>query len=213
MEITAWLSLATICILGAMSPGPSLAVILKHSVSSIWHGLIAAISHGAAVALYAVATIVGLSALVIKFPLLYKVLVYGGAAYLLWMGYKALTAKPAPQADNIENQDNATQQPQASQTTIAQAIKDSAAIAILNPKLAIFFTALFSQFITPETSNIATSSIMVATVGIIDALWYCIVACAVALASSRIAFNKHATTIDKISGIVFIGLAVRVVTL
>lgn len=205
MELSAWLSLATICVLGAMSPGPSLAVMLKHCLNGgTFNGIIAAISHGLSVGVYAIATIIGLSALVIKYPILYQVLVYGGAAYLLYMGFKALTAKASP-----FNMDAKTGE----KTTIGDAIKDSAAIAILNPKLAVFFTALFSQFITSETANLFTSAIMVATVASIDIIWYIIVALIIGFAKTKIEFDKHSNIIDKVSGLVFIGLAVRVVTL
>ena len=34
MTLSAWLSLALVCVLGAMSPGPSLAIVVRHSVTS-----------------------------------------------------------------------------------------------------------------------------------------------------------------------------------
>jgi threonine/homoserine/homoserine lactone efflux protein len=205
MELSAWLSLVTICILGAMSPGPSLAVVLKHCIAgSLSHGIVAAVSHGLAVGLYAVAAILGLSALVLKFPLLYQILVYGGACYLLYMGYGALTS----QTKVITSDTGAGEQ-----TSYFDAAKDSAAIAILNPKLAVFFTALFSQFITLGTANFYASSIMVATVAVIDMVWYSIVAVIIGLAKHKISFSKHTNIINKVSGLVFIALALRVVTL
>ena len=46
MTITIWLSLLLICLLGAMSPGPSLAVVAKHSLSGgRWHGIVCAWAH------------------------------------------------------------------------------------------------------------------------------------------------------------------------
>lgn len=33
MTLTVWLSLFTVCLLGAMSPGPSLAIVAKHSLA------------------------------------------------------------------------------------------------------------------------------------------------------------------------------------
>lgn len=205
MELPAWLSLATICILGAMSPGPSLAVVLRHCIAgSMSHGIVAAVSHGLAVGVYAVAAILGLSALVVKFPLLYQILVYGGACYLLYMGYQALTSQTKAFVTGTDDSE---------QTTYWQAVKDSAAIAILNPKLAVFFTALFSQFITLDTANLFASSIMVATVAVIDMIWYSIVAVIIGLAKHKISFSKHTNIINKVSGLVFIALALRVVTL
>ena len=80
MTLTDWLSLLTICILGAMSPGPSLAVVLRHSIHSTKHGIVVAMSHGLGVGVYAVLTIVGLSGLLLSSPLLFKGLVYAAAS-------------------------------------------------------------------------------------------------------------------------------------
>ncbi len=54
MTLTDWLSLITICVLGAMSPGPSLAVVLRHSIHSTKHGIMVAMSHGVGVGVYGV---------------------------------------------------------------------------------------------------------------------------------------------------------------
>ena len=93
MTITTWLSLVAICCLGAMSPGPSLAVVLRHTISNgRTHGIVTAVSHAAGVALWALLTIWGLALLVVEWPLVYRLLTYAGAGYLMWMGIKALRA-------------------------------------------------------------------------------------------------------------------------
>ncbi|MGB1291370.1 MAG: LysE family translocator, partial [Pseudoalteromonas sp.] len=46
MTFSVWLSLVVICMMGAMSPGPSLAVVLKHSIhGSMRNGMLSALSH------------------------------------------------------------------------------------------------------------------------------------------------------------------------
>ena len=52
MTLATWFSLLAICCLGAMSPGPSLAVVLRHTISNgRAHGMVTAISHAAGVAI------------------------------------------------------------------------------------------------------------------------------------------------------------------
>lgn len=64
MALSVWLSLALVCMMGAMSPGPSLAVVLKHTLSGgMKNGMLAALSHGIGVGLYAAASLLGLGAL------------------------------------------------------------------------------------------------------------------------------------------------------
>ncbi len=202
MTLAAWLSLVFVCVLGAISPGPSLAVVLRHSISGGFsHGAVSAIAHGLGVGLYAVITVLGLGALLQASPVMYQFLVYGGAAYLAYMGIRALTSK----GSHFEVQ------AQKDVKTYFEAARDGFAIAFLNPKLAIFFVSLFSQFITPENQNLQNGAILVATVLAIDTLWYCIVAFIVQQTKERFALADKGALIDKIAGVVFIGLAARVV--
>ena len=203
MTLTSWLSLVTICILGAMSPGPSLAVVLKHSIAnSTKHGLVVAFTHGIGVGLYAVAALLGLASLLLSMPVLYKVLVYLGAAYLLFMGIRALISKQSPFSPDLKS-------PQ--QASLSVAAIDGFTIAFLNPKLAVFFIALFSQLIDPDTLNLVTGAVMAGTVLVIDIVWYCVVAGIIHHTRERFDFSKRAKLFDKIAGLVFIGLAIRVV--
>ncbi|GAM61616.1 lysine exporter protein precursor [Vibrio ishigakensis] len=94
MTVSIWLSLLGICILGAMSPGPSLAVVTKHTLSSgRLHGLTTAWSHSLGIGAYALATLYGLALLIEKSPQVFEIITYLGAAYLAYLGFKALTSK------------------------------------------------------------------------------------------------------------------------
>ncbi len=202
MTLTEWLSLVLICIMGAMSPGPSLAVVLKHSLhGGMKNGMLAAVSHGVGVGFYACASLLGLGALMTKLPTLYNVLVYGGAAYLAYLGIRILLAKPSSQAVKVE---------QAIPSQRA-ALQDGFAIAFLNPKLAVFFLALFSQFIDPENLTLQVGLIMCLTVFVLDTGWYLLVALLTELSKKRFGFTKANPLFEKLLGMIFIALAVRVV--
>jgi threonine/homoserine/homoserine lactone efflux protein len=153
------------------------------------------------VALWALLTVWGLALLVVEWPLMYKFLTYAGAAYLMWMGIKALRSNGAGPLNVV---------PVAA--PISEAARDGLMVSLLNPKLAFFFTALFSQFVSAELL-LVDKLIMTGTASIIDALWYIIVA--VALSHSKVLekLQRRSALIDKISGVVLLGLALRVVTL
>ncbi|MEM5510348.1 LysE family translocator [Pseudoalteromonas sp. AS71] len=202
MTLSVWLSLAAICMMGAMSPGPSLAVVLKHSLNgSMKNGMLAALSHGIGVGLYAGASLLGLGALMTQFPTVYQILVYLGAAYLAYLGIKILLAKPS----------NNELEVQKSEVSEAKALQDGFAIALLNPKLAIFFLALFSQFIDPQALTLSVGIIMCLTVFVIDTGWYLLVALLTEVSKTRFGFTKQNPWLDKILGVVFIALAIKVV--
>ena len=203
MALSLWLSLALVCMMGAMSPGPSLAVVLKHSLSGgMKNGMLAALSHGFGVGLYAAASLLGLGALMLQFPTVYQFLVYLGAAYLAYLGLKILFSKPNDSELNIQQSDMSS----------SKALQDGFAIAFLNPKLAIFFLALFSQFIDPENLTLNIGVIMCLTVFVIDTGWYLLVALLTEVSKKRFGFTKSSPWLDKILAVVFIGLAIRAVS-
>jgi len=145
MELHLWLSLVAICLLGALSPGPSLALVIKNTLhGGHSQGYATAISHGLGVALYAAITATGIGIIIVQSPLLYTFIQYAGAAFLLYLGIKALLSKKI--SISIDETDTTT-------VPVANGIngwRDGFLIAFLNPKLAIFFLALFSQFVSAD---------------------------------------------------------------
>lgn len=204
MELHLWLSLVAICAMGALSPGPSLAVVVKNTLfGGSAQGYATAISHGLGVALYAAITALGIGVLIVQSPTIFLFIQYAGAAFLLYLGIKALMSKK--QTVNLDETDENTEQPQK-----INGWRDGFLIAFLNPKLAIFFLALFSQFVSAEAS-ITQKIIMVSTVGIIDAVWYVIVAYMFSRGPVLNKLKQNSHIIDRITGSFLILLAARVV--
>ena len=202
MEFHLWLSLVAICILGALSPGPSLALVIKNTLNGgAYQGYATAISHGFGVALYAAITATGIGLLIVQSPMIFSTIKYAGAAFLLYLGIKALLSKQ----QNIQfDQKSAVVDP-----TI-NGWRDGFLIAFLNPKLAIFFLALFSQFVEPD-AGWQQKGVMTATVGIIDMLWYVIIAFTLSRGPILEKLKKHSHVVDKVTGSFLILLAARVV--
>ncbi|MDR5907114.1 LysE family translocator [Franzmannia qiaohouensis] len=200
MPLSLWLSLVAICAVGAMSPGPSLALVLRHTLGGgRLPGVVAALSHALGVGLYALLTVWGLGALIARQPLLFQFITWAGAAYLAWLGIKALRAGRA-----------AALEPNAVLTTGPQAAREGMLVALGNPKLILFFVALLSQFVSPEMS-VAAKALIVLTAMIIDGGWYVIVA--VALSHSRVLpwLQARAHWVNRITGVLLIAIALRVV--
>lgn len=200
MELTAWLSLALLCILGAMTPGQSFIIVLKHSMAGRVNGLMASIGHGFGVMLYAIATVVGLAVIIQKTPWLFDLIKYAGAAFLVWLAYKALTTKP-------EDVDYSAEKVV---VRLQHSFSEGLMISFLNPKLAIFFLALFSQFVD-DTAGWQQNFIMVATVSGIDTLWYCVVALVLTHSIMLNKLRNNMSLIEKASGVVLLAVALRVV--
>lgn len=200
MELHLWVSLVIVCILGALSPGPSLAVVIKNTINGgAIQGYATAISHGIGVGIYAALCVAGLGVVIVNSPVMFQILQYGGAAFLVYLGIKALMAgkSSAPSTDEAQVEN-------------VNGLRDGFLIAFLNPKLAIFFIALFSQFIEPD-ALMTQKVVMVATVGLIDALWYVVVTFALTRGDIINKLKNNAHIVDKVTGVVLISLATRVV--
>lgn len=198
MTLAAWLSLFTVCLLGAVSPGPSLAVVLRATIGGGQSaGLRAALAHGAGVGLYGLLTVTGLAVLLTRSPGLHLGLQVAGALYLLWLGGKSLATPgggSTPVQDNSANQNPAT---------------EGFLVAFLNPKLAVFMIALFSQFLAPEF-GLREKAIMVLTVGVTDATWYGLVAGLIARPAFLDRLRASEAFISRVFGVILIALALSV---
>lgn len=199
MPFTLWLSLAAVCAMGAMSPGPSLALVLRHTLGGgRLPGVAAALAHAMGVGLYALLTVWGLGALIARHPLLFQVITWAGAAYLAWLGVKALRAGQASalQASGVA-------------TTQVQAARDGMLVALGNPKLILFFVALLSQFVSPDMSA-AAKALIVATAMVIDGGWYVLVAVALSHSAVLPWLQARAHWLNRVTGVILLGLAIRV---
>lgn len=198
MTLTHWLSLALVCALGALSPGPSLAMVIRHSVhGGRREGISAAVSHALGVGCYALLTVWGLGEIVRHEPFVYRGLTLLGALYLAWLGYQALRAGPS-----------AGEAP-AAMTGTRRAVQDGLLVALGNPKLIVFFVALLSQFVAADMTW-AAKLLIVATAMIIDGAWYVIVVLLLSRARIMGLLRTQAVWLDRIMGVVLLALACSV---
>ena len=201
MEFTTWLALAAICLMGAISPGPSLALIIRNTVQGgRLHGVATGLGHGVGVGVYALITALGLALLITNPPWLFQAIQYGGALFLAWLGLKALLAKASSQLEA-----ETAHAPRGQRGAL-----EGLAVSFLNPQLAIFFVALFSQFVHQDTGW-REGILMMLTAGGIDALWYSLVALLLSHGPVLAQLKLRARLIDQLSGLILLGLAIKVV--
>lgn len=197
MSIFEWLTLAGLCWLGAASPGPSLAVVVDQTLKGgRAQGVYTAIAHGAGVGSYALLAALGLALTLQQAPMLFDGLRWLGALFLLFLAYKSITA-PADfggaQAD----------------VSLKEGVVTGFLAAFLNPKLAIFFLAVYTQFI--DVDSLLTQKLGMAAVSAgVDALWYIAVAMMVSHPAVIARLRRSAAVINKVFGVLLILVAARV---
>lgn len=201
MTISAWLGLLAICCLGAMSPGPSLAMVVRHTLGGgRGKGIICAWAHSIGIGVYALLTLLGLAVLLKQAPMVFNGIAIIGALYLAYMGVQALRSKGG-MSDKLAAGES---------TDVFTAARDGLAISLFNPKIMLFFLALFSQFVM-VADNMTGKVLIVLTPLIVDGLWYTLIALLLSHSSVLPKLREKAALIDKLSGVVLILLAVRVV--
>ncbi|MED5431481.1 MAG: LysE family translocator [Pseudomonadota bacterium] len=198
-----WLLLASICALGAMTPGISLAVITRHTLhGGAQAGAIAGLTHALGVGIWAAATVAGMAVLFKRYPGLELAFSLLGALFLLWMAWKSWQASRQSQAPAHTSPPS---------NVIHGAAWDGFAVAFLNPKVALFFLALFSQFLSSEMGQPARIQIAL-TAMIIDGGWYVMVA--LLLGRSRFLpwLREHHHWVERGTAVLLVVIACSVVT-
>ena len=180
-----------------MSPGPSLAVVLQQTLRGGRRtGLISALTHGLGIGLYALLCISGIAVMITASPFLFKALQWLGAAYLIWLGIKGLRAKTRAET------------PLADPPSTGSAARDGFLVVFLNPKVAVFFIALFSQVIGSETT-LLERLVYAATAMFIDMGWYMIVAWSFSNPNFLGRLQQNVVWLERVFGVILIALAMR----
>lgn len=199
MSYVEWLALAGLCFLAAASPGPSMAVIMAQTLKGgRTPGAIAAIGHGAGVGIYALLAALGLAVVVQQTPWLYDGLRGLGAIFLVFLAYRTFR-EPA----------------EFSETGSAAGDRRQAAVtgfltAFLNPKVGLFFIAVYTQFVTAQTS-LAEKLSMAGLTAAVDTLWYLLVALLVGHPRVMQGLRRNMGPIQRVFGVLLLLVAVRII--
>ncbi|ETS32442.1 lysine transporter LysE [Photorhabdus temperata] len=192
----------TISTLGMLSPGPDFFLVVKNAIRyqrpaamMTVMGLIAAI------ACHMVYCVAGLAILITTTPWLFNLMKYAGAAYLIWIGINSLLSR----GGNTVTLDDQTRQI----VTFKKAFMQGFLCNLLNPKATLFFLAIFTQILNVNS-------------GVDEKLWYAFIIWSLAAiywpllviliqsAPVRRGLVKAQKIIDKLLGVVLIGLGVKV---
>jgi threonine/homoserine/homoserine lactone efflux protein len=186
-----------------LTPGPDMLYVAARGASEGRSaGIVSALGIGIGTLVHVTLVAGGLAALLAAVPMAYFVLRLAGAAYLIYLGVRALRGGP-----------------QASRSRLAPAplstiFRQGVITNVLNPKVALFFLAFLPQFIDPSRGRPA---LQVVALGLLFDVSGTFVNLAVALASSRIAHRLRRTEepggagrmIQRATGGLFIALGAR----
>ena len=165
MTLADWYILALVCLAGAASPGPSW-ILLINSVVKDGHkaGIAFGIAHGLGIFVYAVLVVSGLIVLLSVAPWFSIALELTGLLFLLWLSFSMIKNSFQEPSIDAGTSDMVS-------APLLESFRNGFLIVFLNPKIAAFFLAIFSQFLN-AASNLQSKFILVATATLVDGLWY-----------------------------------------
>jgi len=198
MEIKSLIILSFVCAMGAISPGPSLAVVIRNTISGgRAQGVMTGIGHGIGLGIYAFIAVMGLTSVLFRNENTFLILQWAGAIFLIWIAFNMITNKTSESSTTYDGSGR-------------RGFIEGFMIAFLNPKILVFFMAIFSQFINNDISNI--DRIIVAILaGIIDTFWYVMVALILAGTSFIDKIRMNAKKIDRSIGVILILIATSLI--
>ena len=194
MTLITFAQVFMVCLLGAMSPGPSMAVVINNAIfKGRYNGILTSIGHGIGIAIYATFAVLGLGLIIKTNVYIFNGLKILSIIFLILIGLRSILNK---EKLNLEK----------------KTIKDKTisflqgfSISIFNPKIFVWFVAIYSQFMSIENKFIF-NVYLISIAGIVDACWYIILTFAITTASALKLFQTKLNIIQKIQGFFFIAL-------
>jgi threonine/homoserine/homoserine lactone efflux protein len=184
-----------------LTPGPATALVVRSALrGGRRSALLTTLGNSVGVLAWGVASALGVSALIAASEIAFLVLKVGGAVVLVWLGVQSFRRtrrdeKPAKRSgDDVWS---------------SRAFRDGLVTCLANPKLAIFFVALFPQFLERGHSNLTTGLAMAGLIVALDLVWYSAVALAVTRLRRQFVDGPWQHRLERITGSLMVGLGLR----
>jgi RhtB (resistance to homoserine/threonine) family protein len=184
------------------SPGPDFAIVLRESVGfGRRAGVFCALGVGTGILIHVAYSLLGIGLIVSQSIVLFNALKWLAAAYLLYIGIKALRARPAVAGNGEISLDEGARTP-------AKAFALGFITNGLNPKATLFFLSLFTVVINPQTPLTIQAGYGL-YLALATALWFCLMALLFSQVRVRAGFTRLGHWFDRVMGAVLVGLGVK----
>ena len=195
MSAITFLQIFLVCLLGAMSPGPSMAVVINNAIfKNRYHGILTSVGHGIGIGIYALFAVLGIGMVIKTNLFLFNGIKILSVIFLIYLGIKSIINKTKLDFDKkISTKGGAT------------SFLQGFSISILNPKIFIWFIAIYSQFMSID-NDIIYNSYLVLTAGIVDAIWYIVLTLLVTSNLVLEYVKKNIVMFQRFLGVIFIAL-------
>jgi len=186
-----------------LTPGNDTIFILSKSIAQGKRaGIMSVLGIATGSLIHTTLAALGLSIIIARSLVVFTIIKYLGAAYLLYIGYKMITSRSKIEGISAS----------ANKINLLKIYRDAVLTNVLNPKVAMFFIAFLPQFIDPSYQNsIIPFMLLGITFTITGTTWCLVLASFSAFIVSKLRKNqKFPIYLNRICGLVLIGLGIKV---
>ena len=193
---TTLIAFVPVAALLSLAPGPATALVVRNAArGGRRHALLTTVGNSVGVLAWGLFAAAGIAAIVAASAELFTVMKLAGAALLIYLGIQSLRSRAElPTAKPIEQR---------------SALRGGLVTSIANPKLAVFFVALFPQFVPKGAPVLPSALVMACTIVAFDLIWYSVLAYLVARARRAFVEGPWLKRCERVTGAVLVGLGVR----
>jgi len=214
--VTSLLAFAVIAAIVTITPGPDTLLVLRASAAG---GRAAGVAAAGGIVVgclvWAVASVVGLTALLATSQIAFDVLRIAGAVYLCWLGVKALWSARVGRAARNEQRRERTAggsgdgEPRFERWSVRRAMRTGLTTNLLNPKVGAFYLSVLPQFLPADVHPLAGGLALAGVHGIEGLLWLSLLAFLVARARGWLTRASVRRRFEQVTGAVLIALGLR----
>jgi threonine/homoserine/homoserine lactone efflux protein len=191
-----------------VTPGVDMALVSKNA---LLHGrrvaLLTALGINAGIVVWTAAAALGVAALIRASATAFTVLKLAGAAYLVYLGLQTIWLSRRGHRRNGGADD-----PGARRLGPPSGFRQGLLSNLANPKIAVFFTSFIPQFVSPGQSVVLNSLALGAIFNLLGVVWLVVFALLVSRAGGLLRRPKVKAALDRLTGLVLVGLGVRLAT-
>ena len=196
MTFFLFIQIVFVCLLGAMSPGPSMMVVINNAIfKNKFNGILTALGHGFGIGIYALFAVIGVGIVIETNILIFNSLKILSVIFLIYLGIQSIIKK-----NQINFEDSNIK-------FGIESFFQGFTISILNPKILIWFIAIYSQFMSANNDKFF-NLLLVLIASIVDALWYLILVNIVTTNGVLELIKNKSYLFQKIVGFLFIVIAI-----
>lgn len=196
MNIEVWITFVLVAVVATANPGPAMLLVSSHSIGfGVAKTVFTIAGNVTGLAILSTLSVLGVGSLLVHTPMAFTAVKIMGAMYLIYLGVRLWRKGLSPL--NAKTDSN--------QKSVISLYAQGVAVALSNPKAILFTTALFPQFIDPNTNLLPQFLFLIST--FISLSFSCLLICAVAVRRTFTAIGNSTLyrVIGKLFGGTFIG--------